>query len=81
MPRPRRHAVLLVSALCLSLPLTACSSGSFGSGRPGADAGGRLTFALSSDPTCVDPHQAATSDAFYAARGIVDSLTDQDPRT
>jgi peptide/nickel transport system substrate-binding protein len=76
----RRLAAALASAVCLALPLTACSADDSG-GSTKARSGGRLTFALSSDPTCVDPHQAATNDAMYAARGIVDSLTDQDPKT
>ncbi|MFI7336342.1 ABC transporter substrate-binding protein [Streptomyces sp. NPDC050085] len=77
----RRHVAALASALCLALPLTACSvAGSDGAGAA-ARSGGRLTLAVSADPTCVDPQQAATNDALYAARGLVDSLTDQDPET
>ncbi|MFE5687268.1 ABC transporter substrate-binding protein [Streptomyces sp. NPDC056512] len=88
MPADRRRLSMLASSvLCLTLPLTACSaagSDGAGAGSDGAGtarSGGRLTFALSSDPTCVDPQQAATNDAMYAARGLVDSLTDQDPKT
>ncbi|UED83154.1 ABC transporter substrate-binding protein [Streptomyces profundus] len=44
-------------------------------------AGGELTFALASAPTCADPQQAATNDSIYPARQLVDSLTDQDPET
>ncbi|MFD4371243.1 ABC transporter substrate-binding protein [Streptomyces sp. NPDC058486] len=78
---PRRHAAV-ASVLLLALPLTACTAaGSDGEGGAGSRSGGTLTFALSSDPTCVDPHQAATNDAMYVTRGIVDSLTDQDPKT
>ncbi|MBM9503446.1 ABC transporter substrate-binding protein [Actinacidiphila acididurans] len=81
----RRPLSLFTTAVALSLVLAACSSSSStpspgaGSSRPRA--GGHLTFALGSDPLCVDPHQAATNDAVYAARGLVDSLTDQDPTT
>lgn len=75
----RRRTALAAGALCLALPLTACSTAdSDGSATP---SGGRLTFALSSDPTCVDPQQVATSEGLYVARGLVDSLTDQDPKT
>ncbi|WP_329140020.1 ABC transporter substrate-binding protein [Streptomyces sp. NBC_01476] len=81
----RHQASLLTSAVVLSLTLAACSSGSSTSPAGGASAkphaGGHLTFALGSDPICVDPHQAATNDAVYAARGLVDSLTDQDSAT
>ncbi|MEW2517561.1 ABC transporter substrate-binding protein [Actinacidiphila alni] len=90
MPGSRPRATLLAAgaaALSLSLTLAACSSDSAdpsdsSAGKAAAPhAGGRLTFALGSDPICVDPHQAATNDAVYAARGLVDSLTDQDAAT
>ncbi|AUY52704.1 ABC transporter substrate-binding protein [Streptomyces sp. CB01881] len=82
MPDSRHPAGLLTSAVVLSLALAACSSApSDGGDRAEPHAGGHLTFALGSDPTCVDPHQAVTNDAVYAARGLVDSLTDQDPAT
>ncbi|MYS19309.1 peptide/nickel transport system substrate-binding protein [Streptomyces sp. DvalAA-14] len=81
----RHHASLLTSAVALSLTLAACSSASpartAGGAAAAPHAGGHLTLALGSDPICVDPHQAATNDAVYAARGLVDSLTDQDPAT
>ncbi|MFK3728934.1 ABC transporter substrate-binding protein [Streptomyces sp. NPDC088090] len=80
-PGDRRRLTALASALLLAVPLTACSAAGSDGGAAGPRSGGRLTFALSSDPTCVDPHQAATNDAMYVTRGIVDSLTDQDPRT
>lgn len=83
MPGPRRFAGLLAPVVLLSLALTGCapSVDPAGGGSAAPRVGGHLTFALGSDPTCVDPHQAATNDAVYAARGLVDSLTDQDPRT
>ncbi|MFD8220605.1 ABC transporter substrate-binding protein [Streptomyces sp. NPDC059697] len=86
MPGSRPPAALLASAVVLSVTLAACSSTSSSSpSSSGGDAkphaGGHLTFALGSDPLCLDPHQAATNDAVYAARGLVDSLTDQDPAT
>lgn len=82
MPSRPRTFGLLATALTLSLAAAACaSSPSKGGGAGKPHAGGHLTFALGSDPLCVDPHQAATNDAVYAARGLVDSLTDQDPAT
>ncbi|MFD8014820.1 ABC transporter substrate-binding protein, partial [Streptomyces sp. NPDC059762] len=62
-------------------PPAACPPPGAPAPAPGPGPGPRLTFALSSDPTCVDPHQAATNDAMYVTRGLVDSLTDQDPKT
>jgi peptide/nickel transport system substrate-binding protein len=82
--RGSRHQVsLLTSSVVLSLTLAACSSSTSSTGETSGKphAGGHLTFALASDPICVDPHQAATNDAVYAARGLVDSLTDQDAKT
>ncbi|MFL9679875.1 ABC transporter substrate-binding protein [Streptomyces sp. KL110A] len=80
-PGDRRRLAVLAAPLLLAVPLTACSAAGSDGQATGPRSGGRLTFALSSDPTCVDPHQAATNDAMYVTRGIVDSLTDQDPRT
>lgn len=82
MPGPRRSVGLLTPAVLLALALTGCSS----AGQAGGDsatphAGGHLTFALGTDPTCIDPHQSATNDAVYVARNLVDSLTDQDPNS
>ncbi|MFD9319510.1 ABC transporter substrate-binding protein [Streptomyces sp. NPDC060053] len=67
-----------------SLLLTACSSSGSGSssgegGRP--KSGGTLTFAVGSDAGCVDPQQVGSNDTIYSLRQIVDSLTDQDPKT
>nr|WP_254858342.1 ABC transporter substrate-binding protein [Protofrankia sp. BMG5.30] len=53
------------------------SGSSAGAPRPG----GTLTFAVGSDAGCVDPQQAGSNDTVYSLRQIVDSLTDQDPRT
>ncbi|MFE7931533.1 ABC transporter substrate-binding protein [Streptomyces sp. NPDC057456] len=67
-----------------SLLLTACSSSGSGSssgegGRP--KSGGTLTFAVGSDAGCVDPQQVGSNDTIYSLRQVVDSLTDQDPKT
>ncbi|MBW8792427.1 MAG: ABC transporter substrate-binding protein [Streptomyces sp.] len=81
--RPSRWAPL-AALLTTSVLLTACGSGSGddssgGGGR--AKSGGTLTFAVGSDAGCVDPQQVASNDTIYSVRQIVDSLTDQDPRT
>ncbi|NED81176.1 ABC transporter substrate-binding protein [Streptomyces sp. SID11233] len=73
----------LAASLVLSLTATACSgaSGSSHETRSTPRTGGHLRFAMASDPGCIDPHQATTTDALYAARSYADSLTDQNPRT
>jgi peptide/nickel transport system substrate-binding protein len=78
----RRRFALPALFTVISLAATACSSsGTDSAGSSSPHSGGRLTFALSADPTCVDPQQVAANDAIYPARQLVDSLTDQDPRT
>ncbi|MFD8723412.1 ABC transporter substrate-binding protein [Streptomyces sp. NPDC059629] len=80
--RPSRWAPL-AALLTTSVLLTACGSGDGGSGggssRP--KSGGTLTFAVGSDAGCVDPQQVGSNDTIYSVRQIVDSLTDQDPKT
>lgn len=44
-------------------------------------AGGTLRLAVSSDQGCVDPQQVGSNDTIYSVRQLVDSLTDQDPKT
>ncbi|MGP3757248.1 ABC transporter substrate-binding protein [Streptomyces sp. IBSNAI001] len=83
-PRSQHRSALtaLAAVTVLSLSATACSSSSADSaGSSTPHSGGRLTFALASDPICVDPQQAGNNDAIYPARQLVDSLTDQDPKT
>ncbi|MFF3573508.1 ABC transporter substrate-binding protein [Nocardia jiangxiensis] len=69
-------------ALTATLTLAAC-----GSGTPSGDAagpprpGGTLRYGLSLAPTCSDPAQSGTNQTLYVTRQIVDSLTDQDPKT
>ena len=81
-------ATLATAALLLS----ACSGSSSGSGSTNAagsdqadvanaKSGGTLTFAVGSDAGCVDPQQVASNDTIYSLRQVVDSLTDQDPKT
>ncbi|MDT7745491.1 MAG: peptide/nickel transport system substrate-binding protein [Actinomycetota bacterium] len=74
-------AVLATAALTLS----ACGGGGSGADAD-ADAGpprpgGNLVFAVSSDQGCADPQQVGSNDSIYSLRQIVDSLTDQDPKT
>ncbi|MFJ9351110.1 ABC transporter substrate-binding protein [Streptomyces sp. NPDC101237] len=63
--------------------LTACGSGGGDSGGASGQprSGGTLTFAVGSDSGCVDPQQVGSNETIYSVRQIVDSLTDQDPRT
>jgi peptide/nickel transport system substrate-binding protein len=67
-------AALLVVACGAATEPTAAPTGP-------AQSGGTLRFAVSSDQGCLDPQQVASTDSIYSARQIVDSLTDQDPRT
>ncbi|WP_230424115.1 ABC transporter substrate-binding protein [Streptomyces radicis] len=72
-------AVLLFAAGALAA--TGCGASESGAGGGTPEAGGELTFALASDPGCVDPQQQGNNDAIYPARQLVDSLTDEDPET
>ncbi|MFF2364757.1 ABC transporter substrate-binding protein [Streptomyces sp. NPDC058122] len=73
----------LTALLTTSVLLTACGSGTDGSGAGNGKprSGGTLTFAVGSDAGCVDPQQVGSNDTIYSVRQIVDSLTDQDPKT
>jgi len=81
--RPRSMLITLLSSTALLL--TACGTSSAGHGGSSADrtpkSGGTLTFAVSSDAGCVDPQQVGSNDTIYSLRQVVDSLTDQDPKT
>lgn len=78
----RRGYTVFAAVTALALAATACSSsGAAGTGSSTPHSGGHLTFALASDPICVDPQQQGNNDAIYPARQLVDSLTDQDPKT
>ncbi|PFG57360.1 peptide/nickel transport system substrate-binding protein [Amycolatopsis sulphurea] len=87
MSRPARSApprlVRAIPAFVLPLALAACGvadgSGPQDSGPPRP--GGTLRLGLSSAPDCIDPQQAATNAALNVGRQVVDSLTDQDPKT
>lgn len=78
--RRSRHAgatlaATLMATLVLSAAVTACSASS------GAAAGGTFTVALNADPTCLDPQQTQQLTAMDISRSLVDTLTDQDPKT
>ncbi|WP_041260868.1 ABC transporter substrate-binding protein [Pseudofrankia inefficax] len=84
---PTRWAVAVAALAVGSTLLSACGSGGSSGGSTPASAaaapkaGGTLTFAVGSDAGCVDPQQAGSNDTIYSLRQIVDSLTDQDPKT
>ncbi|WP_246833566.1 ABC transporter substrate-binding protein [Williamsia sp. 1138] len=71
------------AALMSATLLSACGSdGSSGGGDAGpAQSGGTLRYGLSQAPTCSDPAQGASNQTIYVTRQVVDSLTDQDPKT
>ncbi|MHC3469565.1 ABC transporter substrate-binding protein [Streptomyces sp. 7R007] len=73
----------LAALVTTSVLLTACGSGGGGTGGGTGQptSGGTLTFAVGSDSGCVDPQQVGSNETIYSVRQIVDSLTDQDPRT
>jgi len=58
---------------------TTTAAGSAGGGA--GKSGGTLTIAVSSDQGTEDPQEAGSNDTIFSARQIVDSLTDQDPKT
>lgn len=79
----RRRSLITAALTAATLGLAGCASGA-GPATPQAStpqAGGTLRFAVSSDQGCLDPQQVVSTDSIYSARQIVDSLTDQDPRT
>lgn len=83
MIRPRHRIAALAGALAAVTTVVACGSDSGGSGGQAGppQPGGTLRYGLSQAPTCSDPAQSASNQTIYVARQIVDSLTDQDPKT
>lgn len=78
--RLRRAAAALIAGVGVTAVLVACGGG--GASPDSASAAhDTFTFALASDPTCLNPRVAGNNDAAYPARQLVDSLTDQDPQT
>ncbi|MDT7690935.1 MAG: peptide/nickel transport system substrate-binding protein [Pseudonocardiales bacterium] len=84
----RRASLVILAGFTLVTALFLSSCGSAGQPGPAAAAaggpprpGGALRIAVSSDQGCVDPQQVSSNDTIYAARQLVDSLTDQNPAT
>ncbi|GAA4538743.1 ABC transporter substrate-binding protein [Amycolatopsis samaneae] len=82
---PLSRVRVVTAALVLPLLLTTAACAAAG-GDPAADAGpprpgGTLRLGISSNPDCVDPQQYGTNAALNVGRQLVDSLTDQDPKT
>jgi peptide/nickel transport system substrate-binding protein len=83
---PRRQTIkkiitATVAAIASSALLAACGGGAGADTGAAAQQKDTFTFALASDPSCLNPRVAGNNDAAYPARQLVDSLTDQDPRT
>ncbi|MBO1332649.1 ABC transporter substrate-binding protein [Streptomyces sp. VRA16 Mangrove soil] len=79
-PHPRPTAVAL--ALVLAVGASACSGSASDAAYTGPPrSGGTLRLALDFDPVCLDPQQSALGQSLNIGRQVVDSLTDQDPRT
>ncbi|EIV93861.1 ABC transporter substrate-binding protein [Frankia sp. QA3] len=77
-----RWAGVLCGVLGATL-LAACGSDdeSDGNGTGAPRQGGRLTYAIDLNPTCIDPQQSASATVQVITRGVVDSLVTQDPKT
>jgi peptide/nickel transport system substrate-binding protein len=80
------HAYLRLTALALAFVLAAGTSACSGAaddtrytGPPRS--GGTLRIGLDFDPVCLDPQQSTLSQRLNIGRQVVDSLTDQDPKT
>lgn len=79
----RHRLAAVVGVFATAATVVACGGESAG---PGGQAGppqpgGTLRYGLSQAPSCSDPAQAGSNQSIYVARQIVDSLTDQDPKT
>ncbi|WP_330253773.1 ABC transporter substrate-binding protein [Nocardia sp. NBC_00565] len=83
MIRPRHRIAAVAAAVTAAASLAACGSDSATSGGDAGppQPGGTLRYGLSQAPTCSDPAQSGTNQTLYVTRQIVDSLTDQDPKT
>ncbi|MFJ2838873.1 ABC transporter substrate-binding protein [Nocardia sp. NPDC087230] len=80
---PRHRFAAAVGVLAVATSVVACGSDTGGSGGQAGppQPGGTLRYGLSQAPSCSDPAQAGSNQTIYVARQIVDSLTDQDPKT
>ncbi|MGY0497756.1 ABC transporter substrate-binding protein [Nocardia sp. FBN12] len=79
----RHRLAALAGVLAAATTVVACGGDTGGSGGQAGppQPGGTLRYGLSGAPTCSDPAQSGTNQTIYVARQIVDSLTDQDPKT
>ncbi len=79
--RPYRLLAASLAAVTAALlaapqaPRPASASG------PAPQSGGTVTFALSSDPICIDPQQSDLTVSLNVGRQFVDSLVDEDPQS
>jgi peptide/nickel transport system substrate-binding protein len=90
MPRsfgtPRRRGLpVAATGLALALGLAACSGSDAATGSDPASGtpirGGTLSIDVASTPLCLDPQNNNSNGNTAISRGLVDSLTDQDPAT
>ena len=81
--RPLTGVMAVAAVVVLAASIVACGGGTSGSSQASGPpvAGGTLKYGLSDAPTCSDPAQSATNQTIYVTRQIVDSLTDQDPKS
>ncbi|WP_120003517.1 ABC transporter substrate-binding protein [Nesterenkonia muleiensis] len=84
-PQKKKYLGITSAVAVAALVLAACGgeNGDADDSAEGADAreGGTLTVGLGAGTTCVFPQQTFNFNAASISRGIVDSLTDQDPET
>ncbi|MGW0857053.1 ABC transporter substrate-binding protein [Streptomyces sp. NPDC002690] len=83
-PNHRPRLRLALALLAVTLPVAACSGG--GTENTGASGdtprdGGTLLIGSEADPSCLDPQQTGQIAALDISRSVVDTLTDQDPKT
>ncbi|CAN5610719.1 ABC transporter substrate-binding protein [soil metagenome] len=82
----RRFTGVAVTVSAMTM-VAACGSGGGAGGGDEAEAGGppqsggTLRLGLSTDSSCLDPHQTGQNSLITMGRQFVDSLTDQDPAT
>ncbi|WP_261557812.1 ABC transporter substrate-binding protein [Frankia tisae] len=73
------------AAVAAAAVLASCGSSSTaetaGTDRAGPRSGGTLLIAADADPGCLDPQQTGQLQTLDIVRGLVDSLTGQDPKT
>ncbi|SHN27821.1 ABC transporter substrate-binding protein [Cryptosporangium aurantiacum] len=82
MPVRSLRRTLPVLAATVAVTVAGCSSSDESTADAGPpQSGGTLKFALAVDPTCLDPQQFGLNASLNVSRQIVDSLTDQDPKT